>query len=114
VTRRPLRGFRRSAVWLRHDGAVAVGAKSSGNGPEQAFFSKLDTDGDGKISKTEFESAANGRVDSSVADSVFDKIDGDSDGSVSQGELAKADTAAATIMFTVVAAVVVVVTMPMP
>jgi hypothetical protein len=62
------------------------------NGPEQAFFSKLDTDGDGKISKTEFESAASkAGVDSSVADAVFDKIDGNSDGSVSGGELAKAD-----------------------
>lgn len=62
------------------------------NGPEKAFFSKLDTDGDGKISKTEFEDAASkAGVDSSVADAVFDKIDGDSDGSVSQGELAKAD-----------------------
>jgi EF hand domain-containing protein len=62
--------------------------------PEQAFFSKLDTDGDGKISKTEFEDAASkAGVDSSVADAVFDKIDGDgdSDGSISQGELAKAD-----------------------
>jgi len=62
------------------------------NGPEQAFFSKLDTDGDGKISKTEFENAASkAGVDSSVADAVFDKIDGDSNGSVSAGELAKAD-----------------------
>lgn len=62
------------------------------NGPEQAFFSKLDTDGDGKISKTEFESAASkAGVDSSVADAVFDKIDGDSNGSVGAGELAKAD-----------------------
>lgn len=62
------------------------------NGPEKAFFSKLDTDGDGKVSKTGFEDAASkAGVDSSVADAVFDKIDGDSDGSVSQGELAKAD-----------------------
>jgi hypothetical protein len=62
------------------------------NSPEQAFFSKLDTDGDGKISKTEFEDAASkAGADSSVADAVFDKIDGDSDGSVSQSELAKAD-----------------------
>jgi hypothetical protein len=62
------------------------------NGPEQAFFSKLDTDGDGKISKTEFEDAASkAGADSSVADAVFDKIDGNSDGSVSSDELAKAD-----------------------
>jgi hypothetical protein len=62
------------------------------NGPEQAFFSKLDTDGDGKVSKTEFESAASkAGVSNSVADAVFDKIDGNSDGSVSAGELAKAD-----------------------
>jgi hypothetical protein len=61
--------------------------------PEQAFFSKLDTDGDGTISKSEFESAASkAGVGSSVADAVFDKIDGggDSNGSISQGELAKA------------------------
>lgn len=62
------------------------------NGPEQAFFSKLDTDGDGKISKTEFEDAASkAGVSTSVADAVFDKIDGNSDGSISQSELAKAD-----------------------
>jgi hypothetical protein len=62
------------------------------NGPEQAFFSKLDTDGDGKISKTEFEDAASkAGADSSVADAVFDKIDGDSNGSISSDELAKAD-----------------------
>ncbi len=64
----------------------------SGNSPEQAFFSKLDTDGDGKISKTEFANAASkAGVDSSVANAVFDKIDGNGDGSVSQSELAKAD-----------------------
>ncbi len=64
----------------------------SGTSPEQAFFSKLDTDGDGKISKSEFENAASkAGVSSSVADAVFDKIDGDSDGSVSESELAKAD-----------------------
>jgi hypothetical protein len=66
----------------------------SAKGPEQAFFSKLDTDGDGAISKSEFESAASkAGVDTSVADAVFDKIDGggDSNGSISQGELAKAD-----------------------
>ncbi len=60
--------------------------------PEQAFFSKLDTDGDGKISKTEFEDAASkAGADTSVADAVFDKIDGNSDGSVSLDELSKAD-----------------------
>jgi hypothetical protein len=66
----------------------------SAKGPEQAFFSKLDANGDGTISKTEFESAASkAGVDTSVADAVFDKIDGggDSNGSISQGELAKAD-----------------------
>jgi hypothetical protein len=64
----------------------------SGKGPEQAFFSKLDTDGNGSISKSEFESAASkAGVDTSVADAVFDKIDGDGDGAVSSQELAKAD-----------------------
>ena len=60
--------------------------------PAQAFFSKLDANGDGQISQSEFESAASKvGVSTSTADAVFAKIDGNSDGSVSQSELTKAD-----------------------
>jgi EF hand domain-containing protein len=61
-----------------------------GNSPSD-LFSQLDTDGDGKISKTEFEQALGAvGVDAQSADALFGKLDADSDGSVSQGELGKA------------------------
>jgi hypothetical protein len=59
---------------------------------EQAFLSKLDTNGDGQISQSEFENAASKvGVSASTADAVFAKIDTSGDGSVSQSELTKAD-----------------------
>lgn len=70
---------------------TAQGQQSAG-GRDAKLFAKLDTDGDGQISKTEFDSAASkAGADSSVADAVFAKIDADGDGAVSQDELAKAD-----------------------
>jgi hypothetical protein len=67
-------------------------SSGSARSPEQAFFSKLDADGDGQISQSEFENAASKvGVSTSTADAVFAKIDGDSDGSISQSELTKAD-----------------------
>ena len=53
-----------------------------------ALFSKLDTDGDGSISKTEFETAlGKAGVDTSTADAVFNKLDANGDGSISKSEL---------------------------
>jgi hypothetical protein len=61
-----------------------------GNSPSD-LFSQLDADGDGKISKTEFEQALGSvGVDAQSADALFGKLDADSDGSVSRGELGKA------------------------
>lgn len=55
------------------------------------LFSQLDTDGDGQISKTEFEQALGAvGVDAQSADALFGKLDANSDGSVTQGELGKA------------------------
>jgi len=55
------------------------------------LFSQLDTDGDGQISKTEFEQALGGvGVDTQSADALFGKLDANSDGSVSASELNKA------------------------
>lgn len=55
------------------------------------LFAKLDTDGDGSISKSEFESAlGNAGVDANSADSVFAKLDANGDGSISKSELASA------------------------
>jgi len=52
-------------------------------------FGKLDTDGDGSISKTEFETALSGSgVDTASADSLFSTLDANGDGSVGKNELA--------------------------
>jgi hypothetical protein len=52
------------------------------------LFAKLDADGDGQISKSEFETAlGNAGVDTSSADALFARLDRNGDGSVSQSEL---------------------------
>jgi Ca2+-binding EF-hand superfamily protein len=55
------------------------------------LFSKIDADGDGKISKSEFEDALGaGGTNVTQAADVFGKLDKDGDGSVSLGEMASA------------------------
>src|SRR5689334_16292714 len=55
------------------------------------LFAQIDGDGDGKISKSEFEEALGaGGTNLQNADSVFGKLDKDGDGSVSLKELASA------------------------
>ncbi|WP_065750324.1 EF-hand domain-containing protein [Bradyrhizobium paxllaeri] len=54
------------------------------------WFAKVDSDSDGKISKSEFEALAAGGNNAAQADSVFGKLDKDGDGSVSLKELASA------------------------
>jgi hypothetical protein len=57
-------------------------AKSGG------LFGKLDADGDGAISKSEFESAfGKAGVDRTSADAAFGKLDANGDGSISKSEL---------------------------
>ena len=66
-------------------------AGQDGTGGSQSLFSKLDTDGDGSISKSEFESTlGQSGVDQSSADALFAKLDQNGDGSVSQSELSSA------------------------
>ena len=63
----------------------------SGSNQQGGLFAKLDTDGDGSISQSEFQtSAANAGVDTSSADALFAKLDANGDGSISRGEMAKA------------------------
>ena len=55
------------------------------------LFSKLDSNGDGQISKSEFESNLGaGGTNTANADSVFGKLDTNGDGSVSLDELSTA------------------------
>jgi len=67
---------------------------SASNDPSSALqdlFSQIDADGDGKITKSEFENALGaGGTNLAQADSVFGKLDKDGDGSVSLKELASA------------------------
>ena len=54
------------------------------------WFAKVDTDKDGKISKSEFEALGADDADATQAEDLFAKLDKDGDGSVSFGELASA------------------------
>jgi hypothetical protein len=55
------------------------------------IFSQIDADGDGQITKSEFEDALGaGGTNLAQADDVFGKLDADGDGSVSLDEMAKA------------------------
>lgn len=55
------------------------------------LFAQIDTNGDGKITKAEFEDKLGaGGTNIAAADNVFDKMDADGDGSVNLGEMASA------------------------
>jgi type IV secretory pathway VirB2 component (pilin) len=79
-------GTMAALISLQDQSASGVTAQSP-----SPLFSKLDTDGDGQISKSEFENAL-GRagVDTSSADALFAKLDANGDGSISQSELTQA------------------------
>jgi Ca2+-binding EF-hand superfamily protein len=73
---------------------AASGSSSTSKGRHDALkdlFGQIDGDGDGKITKSEFEEALGaGGTNLTKADSVFGKLDKDGDGSVSLKELASA------------------------
>lgn len=82
------------ALQQQASAATTAGAGSSGSGDpgDAKFFAKLDTNGDGSVSQSEFEAATSKHgISTSVADAVFGKIDSNGDGSISQSELAAAD-----------------------
>ena len=55
------------------------------------LFAQIDTNGDGKITKAEFEDKLGaGGTNIAAADNVFDKMDADGDGSVTLGEMGSA------------------------
>ena len=67
------------------------GRSSSGSDPLKELFAQIDADGDGKLSKSEFESALGaGGTNLTQADSVFAKLDKDGDGTVSLDEMMSA------------------------
>ena len=69
----------------------ATTASKSRSAALKDLFAQIDGDGDGKITKSEFEKALGaGGTNLQNADSVFGKLDKDGDGSVSLKELASA------------------------
>jgi hypothetical protein len=56
----------------------------------QVMFSRLDANGDGQVSKSEFENVFGSNADMSKVDGLFNALDGNGDGSVSQDELTSA------------------------
>jgi Ca2+-binding EF-hand superfamily protein len=70
---------------------TASSAPTSRAGALKDLFSQLDANGDGQVSKTEFESALGaGGTNLAQADDVFSKLDKNGDGSVSLNELSSA------------------------
>jgi len=65
-------------------------AASGSSSLASQLFSLLDTNGDGSISKSEFEATLGQNGNTAAADSLFAKLDPNGDGSVDPGELASA------------------------
>ena len=71
--------------------ASTTAASKSRSSALKNLFAQIDGNGDGKITKSEFEEALGaGGTNLKQADSVFGKLDKDGDGSVSLKELASA------------------------
>jgi hypothetical protein len=68
--------------------ATTTSASTSPSSALQDLFSQIDANGDGEISKSEFENALGaGGTNLAQADDVFNKLDTNGDGSVSMSEL---------------------------
>ena len=63
------------------------GQGQSGTSGLQSIFDKFDSDSDGAIGRSEFESAIGSDADKTKVDGLFSKLDADGDGFVSQSEL---------------------------
>lgn len=71
--------------------ASTTSAPTDPAGALKDLFSLIDSDGDGQISKTEFENTLGaGGTNLAQADDVFNKLDANGDGSVSLDEMQKA------------------------
>lgn len=86
-----------SALISAQSQATAAGATSTSTAPTspssalQDLFSQIDGNGDGQISKSEFETALGaGGTNVAQADDVFSKLDKNGDGSVSLDEMKSA------------------------
>jgi len=70
---------------------TTASASATPTDPLKDLFSQIDADGDGKITKSEFENALGaGGTNLAQADDVFSKLDKDGDGKVSLDEMSQA------------------------
>ena len=69
---------------------LAAQGQGSAGGPASQLFAQLDSNGDGTVSKSEFEQAFGQNGNTTAADNLFAKIDTDKDGAMSQSELTSA------------------------
>jgi hypothetical protein len=80
-----------SALLAAQGQSSSSAAPTSQSDALKNLFSQLDADGDGKVSKSEFENALGaGGSNLAQADDVFNKLDKDGDGSVSLDEMSSA------------------------
>ncbi|HEV7408213.1 MAG TPA: EF-hand domain-containing protein [Bradyrhizobium sp.] len=80
-----------SALLAAQDQSSSSMAPTSRSDALKDLFSQLDADGDGKVSKSEFENALDaGGSNIAQADDVFGKLDKNGDGSVSLDEMSSA------------------------
>ena len=80
-----------SALLAAQDQSQASTAPTSRSDALKDLFSQLDADGDGQVSKSEFENALGaGGTNLAQADDVFNKLDKNGDGSVSLDEMSSA------------------------
>jgi hypothetical protein len=80
-----------SALLAAQGQSSSSAAPTSQSDALKDLFSQLDADGDGKVSKSEFENALGaGGTNLAQADDVFNKLDKDGDGSVSLDEMSSA------------------------
>jgi EF-hand domain pair len=63
---------------------------------QSALFSNLDSNGDGAISKSEFEAAFGANGNTAAADAMFNRIDTNGDGSIDPSEFAAATQSSGT------------------
>jgi Ca2+-binding EF-hand superfamily protein len=63
------------------------GNQGKSPGKLESLLGKFDTDGDGQISQSEFETAIGPNADKAKVDELFNKLDANGDGAVSQDEL---------------------------
>jgi hypothetical protein len=72
------------------DATAATGSIATLTPFQSALFSNLDTNGDGSISKSEFETAFGANGNTSAADTLFSQLDTNGDGSIDPAEFAAA------------------------